>query len=148
MILDSLACSEHYESLHPLFKKVFKILKSIALNEAETTRFDIDGSNAYYMVQNVELNSPDNLKLEAHRQYIDIQVPIDSVETFGWSAISECQHPTEEYNEQKDVILYDDSPKTYFQVTPGQFVIFFPEDAHAPCIGSGTTKKVVVKVHV
>ena len=30
--------------------------------------------------------------------------------------------------------------------SPGEFVIFFPEDAHAPCIGNGKMKKMVVKV--
>ncbi|MBP8115537.1 MAG: YhcH/YjgK/YiaL family protein, partial [Chitinophagaceae bacterium] len=34
----------------------------------------------------------------------------------------------------------------YFQLTNGQFVIFFPEDVHAPMIGEGDIKKLVIKV--
>jgi YhcH/YjgK/YiaL family protein len=34
----------------------------------------------------------------------------------------------------------------FFQLTDGQFAIFFPEDVHAPMIGVGEIKKLVVKV--
>ena len=33
-----------------------------------------------------------------------------------------------------------------FTLSPGEFVIFFPEDAHAPCIGEGVIRKMVAKV--
>ena len=31
----------------------------------------------------------------------------------------------------------NDTPDTFFQLTDGQFAIFFPEDVHAPMIGEG-----------
>jgi beta-galactosidase beta subunit len=34
----------------------------------------------------------------------------------------------------------------YFELTDNQFAIFFPEDVHAPMIGEGVIKKLVVKV--
>ena len=37
---------------------------------------------------------------------------------------------------------------TFFQLTDGQFAIFFPEDVHAPMIGEGTIKKLVIKVKI
>jgi YhcH/YjgK/YiaL family protein len=36
----------------------------------------------------------------------------------------------------------------FFQLTDGQFAIFFPEDVHAPMIGEGEIKKVVIKVKI
>ena len=33
----------------------------------------------------------------------------------------------------------------YFQLTDNQFGIFYPEDVHAPMIGEGEIKKVVIK---
>ena len=50
------------------------------------------------------------------------------------------------YNPEKDVQLYNEQPDMYFQLTNGQFVIFFPEDVHAPMIGEGDIKKLVIKV--
>ena len=44
------------------------------------------------------------------------------------------------------VIFYSDKPDTYFQFKAGQFAIFYPEDVHAPMIGEGPIKKLVVKV--
>ena len=49
---------------------------------------------------------------------------------------------------QKDIRFYDDVPQTYYEVTPGQFTLLFPEDAHAPMVGEGTIRKVIVKVRV
>jgi beta-galactosidase beta subunit len=34
----------------------------------------------------------------------------------------------------------------YFELTNKQFAIFFPEDVHAPMIGKGNIKKMVIKV--
>ena len=37
-------------------------------------------------------------------------------------------------------------PDNYVTVLPGEFVVFFPDDAHAPMIGTGVVHKVVIKV--
>ena len=52
------------------------------------------------------------------------------------------------FDVQKDIRFYDDVPQTYYEVTPGQFTLLFPEDAHAPMVGEGTIRKVIVKVRV
>jgi beta-galactosidase beta subunit len=36
----------------------------------------------------------------------------------------------------------------YSELTNGQFVIFFPEDVHAPMIGDAEIKKLVIKVKI
>jgi beta-galactosidase beta subunit len=48
----------------------------------------------------------------------------------------------------KDVLFYDDAPDMFFQLTNLQFAIFFPEDVHAPMIGEGNIKKMVIKVKI
>ncbi|HEV8079726.1 MAG TPA: YhcH/YjgK/YiaL family protein [Chitinophagaceae bacterium] len=53
-----------------------------------------------------------------------------------------------EYNAEKDVVFYSDVPDMYFELTDNQFAIFFPEDVHAPMIGEGGIKKLVVKVKI
>ena len=44
--------------------------------------------------------------------------------------------------------FYSDAPGMYFQLTDNQFAIFFPEDVHAPMIGEGEIKKMVIKVKI
>jgi YhcH/YjgK/YiaL family protein len=56
--------------------------------------------------------------------------------------------PNGDYNEEKDVQLYLDQPDTFFSLTDHQFVIFFPEDVHAPMIGEGEITKMVIKVRI
>ena len=45
-----------------------------------------------------------------------------------------------------DFTFYRDPVERVFTLSPGEFVIFFPEDAHAPCIGEGVIRKMVAKV--
>lgn len=46
----------------------------------------------------------------------------------------------------KDIRFFDDEPETFYTLRPGQFTIFFPEDGHAPMIGEGNVRKIIVKV--
>ena len=84
-------------------------------------------------------------RLEAHRKYIDIQYVIAGVEEMGWNARIRCQQPHGQYDAEKDIEFFADTPNSYVTVHPGEFVIFFPDDAHAPLIGRGEVHKVVIK---
>ena len=66
----------------------------------------------------------------------------------GWKPRSACTQPKGDYNEEKDVLFYADAPDTFFHLQAGQFTIFFPEDVHAPMIGTGKIRKLVIKVPV
>jgi len=48
------------------------------------------------------------------------------------------------------VRFFNDVPDMYFQLTTGQFAIFFPEDVHAPMIAADdhTIRKLVIKVKI
>ena len=59
-----------------------------------------------------------------------------------------CQKPQGEYDAEKDIEFFEDVPDSYVTVLPGEFAVFFPEDAHAPLIGTGEVHKVVIKVPV
>jgi biofilm protein TabA len=87
-------------------------------------------------------------KFECHDKHIDIQVLIQGEEQIGWKPRADCTEPKGSYNPEKDVLFYQDSPDMYFQLKPGQFVILFPEDVHAPMISDGNIKKLVIKVRV
>ena len=50
--------------------------------------------------------------------------------------------------EKQDIAFYIDKPTAYTKIYPGQFAIYFPEDGHAPGIGQGNIRKVVIKIPV
>ena len=85
-------------------------------------------------------------KFECHNNNIDIQLCIKGSETIGWKPRERCTSQKGEYNEEKDVMFYNDAPDMHFQLTDNQFAIFFPEDVHAPMISDGIVKKLVIKV--
>lgn len=148
MILDKLENSGKYEHLHPLFKQAFDYLKSIDFSKAEPTKTELKGKDLFVMVSDSDLRAADNAKPEAHHKYIDIQLPISRPETFGWKARQDLTHPIGNFDEEKDIQFFDDKTETQITVLPGNFLIFFPEDGHAPCIGEGQVRKVVVKIKI
>ena len=90
----------------------------------------------------------EKVSLEAHRRFIDIQLPVKGPEKMGWAPTAGLKLPRGEYDTANDILFFGDSATALFTVNPGQMVIFFPEDAHAPNIGLGNHRKIVVKVPV
>ena len=39
-------------------------------------------------------------------------------------------------------------PQTYYTLRPGQFTMLLPEDGHAPMVGEGSIRKIIVKVRM
>ncbi|HOI27169.1 MAG TPA: YhcH/YjgK/YiaL family protein [Paludibacteraceae bacterium] len=147
MILDKLENIDTYSNLHPLFKKVFEMIRKTDMSQLIPGHVDFSGETFYMNVDEVALRSEKEACLEVHNKYIDIQIPIKKSERMGYLSRKECGKIRTQ-NEERDYILYDDAPSSYFKVSPGDFVIFFPQDAHAPIIGVGMTKKIVIKVPV
>ncbi|HEY5570287.1 MAG TPA: YhcH/YjgK/YiaL family protein [Bacteroidales bacterium] len=148
MVVDTLTNAKAYYGLHPLFQKAFEYIESHDLLNAPVGRTDLDGNDLYLMVQEPDAKEEENAKLEAHCRYIDIQMPLKSEESFGWKALTACVEEKDPYNVDKDIVFFSDEPSTYITLYPAQFAIFFAEDSHAPCIGTGKLKKIVVKVRI
>jgi YhcH/YjgK/YiaL family protein len=84
--------------------------------------------------------------LETHEKYIDIQLIVAGTDDMGWRPKSLCRQPSGEYDPNADLQFFTDTPNTWLSLASGEFVIFFPEDAHMPMISSGRIHKVVVKI--
>jgi YhcH/YjgK/YiaL family protein len=149
MIIDTLKNASKYYSAHPLFAKAFEYISQTDLSNAADGKSDIsDGLKAIFSNAPGKTKETSLAKFECHNKNIDIQVCINGAETIGWKPREKCVTPNGDYNTEKDVQFYNDSPDTFFQLTDGQFAIFFPEDVHAPMIGEGEIKKLVIKVRI
>jgi biofilm protein TabA len=146
MIVDTLDNAHKYINLHPRFAKAFEFIKNQNLETIEPGKFEIDGKEIHASVSLKDGVTREAAKAEAHKNYIDIQVCPAGKEELGWKPLSKAVSPKEDYNAEKDVTFYADGMDTYFQLNAGQFAIFYPEDVHAPMIGEGPVKKLVVKV--
>ena len=147
MILDSLKNSALYENVNPRMKKAFELIASTDWTTMETGIHELAGKDIYVNVMERELKQKSDAKLEGHNEYIDIQVLVTGKEeAFGWSERKDLRMPQGEFNAEKDIQFFDDVPQTYYTLRPGQFTVLFPEDGHAPMVGEGTMRKIIVKV--
>ncbi|MBO9683071.1 MAG: YhcH/YjgK/YiaL family protein [Flavisolibacter sp.] len=147
MILDNISNIDKYVSLHPRFAKAFEFVKSLNLETLEAgQKFEIDGKDIHASVSAKEGLKAEDAKFEAHDHHFDIQICPTANETLGWSPRDIVKEVKTPYNAEKDVTFFADKPSTYFQLKEGQFAIFYPEDVHAPMIGEGVIKKLVVKI--
>ena len=145
MVIDTLENLEKYVSLNPLFKDVVDFIKSNDLNALETGKHEIKGSDLFVNIQNAKGKSKEKAVLETHKKMIDIQIPLSSAETYGYTPL--CCLPEAEYNEAKDITKYEGAADTYVTCKPGEFAIFFPQDGHAPCITDAEEiRKAIFKV--
>jgi biofilm protein TabA len=149
MIVDTLNNASKYFSVHPLFKKAFEYIGQTDLANAGDSRSDIaEGLKAIFSNSPGKTKEASLSKFECHDKNIDIQLCIDGVETIAWKPREKCVHANGDYNTEKDVRFFSDAPDMFFQLTGGQFAIFFPEDVHAPMIGEGPIRKLVIKVKI
>ena len=151
MIIDSLENAAKYTSIHPLFAKAFEYIASVDLANIEIGKYEIsEGLKAIFSDKKGMAAAESIAKFECHNKNIDIQLCISGDETIGWKPRQSCIKTKCEYNPEKDVCFYDDEPDMYFQLTAGQFAIFFPEDVHAPMIAVNdhSIRKLVMKVSI
>ena len=146
MILSHISDSARYEALHPLFKKVFDYVKANDLLHAPAGRIVLDGDALFINVCDANLVTAEAQKLEVHQKYIDIHFPLSGEEIVGWKHLSSLGESEAPFDAENDFALYAEKPSTYYTVLPGEFYIVYPEDAHAPIIGEGCLRKLIVKV--
>lgn len=149
MIKDNIQNAHNYDHLHQNFRSVFEILQALNLDALIAGHIELDGKYIYINISETKGKTPNEAKLESHRQYIDIQMPLSGNETFGFKPTNNCSIPIAEFDTERDIIFYEDTPQEFFTLTKGEFAIFFPEDAHAPLITDCNKHlKLVVKVSV
>ena len=146
MVIDTLDKLSFYESLNPLFKEVLAFLKEHDLNRMEEGKYPIKGDDLFLNLTTAKGKTAEEAVMETHRMMLDIQIPLDTSETYGYSPLGSL--PEETYNEEKDITKYPGvSAETYVTCRPGEFAIFWPQDGHAPCINSAASiKKAIFKV--
>ena len=147
MILDCLENAERYYPISPGLRKAFEFLKSADVERLDG-RIPIDGDRVYAIVIHAQGAGHEGVQLETHRKYIDIQFGVGGLNEFGWKPARECVTVTRPFDEDDDYGFFGEEPDVWIPVRPGQYAIFFPQDAHTPKGGSGSLHKILIKVAV
>lgn len=146
MIIDRIQSLPDYAPLLPGLAEVHRFLADFDLRSSQPGRYAIDEPRLYAMLMHELGKSADHAKLEVHRQYADVQLLIDGEESLGWKPLADCATPVEDYDPGKDIRFFDDPPDTWVTLKPGQFILFGPDDAHAPLVAAAPVRKLVAKI--
>ncbi len=146
MVIDTLNNLAKYISLNPLFKEVLEFIQVNDLNTLEPGKHMINGNDLFVNITTATARTPDEAVMETHVKMVDIQIPLDVEETYGYTPA--CRLPDIPYNEEKDITKYPGvAADCYVTCQPGMFAIFFPQDGHAPCISTAPAiKKAIFKI--
>jgi len=123
-------------------------LLALALNSFEKVELDL---NNFGLEQVYNSKERSQCFFESHQQYIDVQFILEGEEIIEVlnKSLLEVDMP---YSKEMDLIKYQDSMKSSLvRLAKGDVAIFFPEDAHMPCVKVNNSTKVVktvVKVKV
>ena len=145
MIIDTIQNTSKYNCIHPLFAKAFEYIRNTDLANTEPGTYVLEENTIKAIISNGQGKTKEASleKFECHNRFIDIQYCISGVEQMGWKPRGSCVSKKNDYDEEKDLLFYNDASDTFFTLNAGQFVIFFPEDVHAPMISDGIIKKFI-----
>ena len=149
-IADSLKNAGDYANLGAHFAKAVAFLRRPNLASLPNGRYELDGEDAYAMVQEATLKEWGSGRPEVHREYFDIQLPLSGEETIGVGTFD--PKAVGDFDEEKDIGFYADAQVVPLKLRPGEFAILYPETcAHAPCCSEDAAgapiRKIVVKIH-
>lgn len=146
MIIDTLDNLIIYAPLNPILANVVAFIKDHDLQELSEGKHAVAGDDAFVNIQTAKAKTADEAVLEYHRRMTDIQIPLDGDEQYGYTPLADL--PSADFDEARDLALLPGvQPQTVVTVKKGQFVIFAPQDGHAPCIASRETiKKAIFKI--
>ena len=152
MITSTLDNLHWYKTISPHFKTAIEYALTTDFSTVPGGRYEIDGDNAFAIVNEYTTKTAAACDPEAHRAYADIQIMIEGAENFGYSPLTD-QEPSVAHDPEKDVAFYTlpEEAISYITLRPRQFIIFFPSDIHQPEVfvhEPAPVKKLVLKVSV
>jgi biofilm protein TabA len=151
MIHDTLAQAARYHALHPRFATAFAWAQVTENCEKPDGRYLINGEDLFVIVESGSTMPAALKRFESHRKYIDIQVNLSGPEIMEWMPRARLTVELP-FTADNDICFYQptNEPVTRLLVRPGEFAIFFHEDAHKPCCHPHETavayRKLVFKV--
>lgn len=150
MIVDNISNAHIYHALSPDIALGLTHLAELDQSE-KLGSYDLS-NRVKVLITEYETAGPPFSGYEAHRQCIDIQYPIRGRESVLWAPLAGMTL-RDAYDPKIDRLIVDDPERTMEIITGEEvFAIFFPDDAHRPCLpvkGIRTLiRKATIKVQI
>lgn len=149
MLTDYLENAYLYTGMNKRIDRALKYLQETDFTGMTPGRYEVNGSDIYALVQEYQTRFMANCLWEAHKKYIDVQFITEGAEQMAYASVKELVI-TKSYDPEGDCMLLD-GVGSKVVCKAGTFIVFFPQDAHMPCVcvdRPKPVKKVVVKVRV
>ncbi len=151
MIFDKIENHKNYRGINKGIDAAFDYLLTTDLDSLETGKHLFEDERIFAVCMKYETKDESLAKNEAHKKYIDIQYIVSGAEKMIVSGL-EGLEIIEEYDEETDVMFFENKNDCEFIAKSGHFAVFFPEDGHAPTLNidgkTSSNKKIVVKIPV
>ncbi len=128
--------------------KAISFLEETDLSGLEPGRYELEGVDLFVLINEYTTRDDEETRLEAHRNYADIQYVIKGKELIGICPLAKAAESVP-YDEGKDIFFLESDDQRMHEAAPDRYFVFFPDDAHRPSIKDGENepvKKAVVKV--
>lgn len=138
----------HYHAYKEVWDRSFTFLRDTDLVNMPIGKVKI-GNNLTAGAQEYMPRNHEDCRFETHRKFIDIQYIVSGKELIGLTNVKKTT-VVEPYDTENDIEFEVGTEYTLLKAIPGRFFIFFPEDAHMPCMkdDEGKVRKIVIKVPV
>ena len=149
MIFDKISNLSRYLYV-PGVSKVIDYLRDNDVLSLQVGKYDLGDECFVRVFDYVTHEEPEEVLLEAHRNYLDLQLVIKGKETFLTQAI-ELGEEKVPYNKEKDVEFFTAGYHNVLGLETGDFVIVCPNDLHVGNInadGEEQVKKLVFKLKI
>lgn len=152
MIFDCIKNAGTYAGLNQNIEWVLKVAREISAENFPKEPVVLDGTNVFINAACYDTQDTKEAVFEAHRKYVDVFVMVEGSETVYVKKTDMLKHITKSYDSSIDALLAQfDEDAFPVRMEPGDVLILFPQDAHAPgChVGQGgSVKKLIGKVRI
>ncbi|PAF54654.1 YhcH/YjgK/YiaL family protein [Mycoplasmopsis agassizii] len=150
MIIDKLSNLSRYKSIDKNFAKAVEYIEKTDLSKLGYGKFEISGSDIFLLKMEVDTYDYESSQYEVHNVYADLHISQDSDEVHFFERGELMERTKMEYDENGDVALYElDSTRNKLQPLVGEFIFFWPGEAHAPKTTDKIRKmdKIIIKIN-
>ena len=148
MICDSMRAFSRYAALAPEVWEKLSAFFAALTEDTEPGSYELAGPALRVNLVDAKLAPVESGKYEAHRQFIDIHIPLDGEETILCRPDSCDLKQLSAYDADNDCVFYETAPGVSVGLYTGYFLLIYPGEPHQPQIGDAGSvrRKIIVKI--
>lgn len=149
MIFDNIKFIDNYKSF-PVIYQVLQELSKFTLENMPTSTVIYEEGKLFANPVSLTSKPETECIFEAHEKYLDVHYILEGTEGIA-TAYPADLNIKKSYDINSDIAFYTGEANGTYYLTPGDFMICWPTDAHKVAImkdSTGPIKKIVCKINV